>query len=766
MNIVFKLILIQLIFAMSTFAGNLPLEKISLQLHWKHQFEFAGYYMAKEKGFYQDVDLDVNILEYENGVEPSKSVTQNEHAFAVGYSSVILDETNTNEMVLLSAIFQSSPHVLVSLRSSGIKSIKDFKNKKIMIDPEATKSAAFISMLRANGVSFDDMTIQEPTFKVDALINATTDLDALYYSNETYSLDKKGIAYDVWNPKDYGFDFYSDLLFTSKKELKAHPETVENFRAASLKGWEYAFDHIDETVAVILKKYNAQAKSEGELVYEANILKKLAYTTGNDLGTIEKTKIQRLMDIYNVLGVYKNKINLDEFIYKIPNNFFLNQKEKDYLINKKVINMCVDPDWMPFEKLENKKHIGIAADIFKIIKKSTDIDIKLMKTRTWTESLEFAQQRKCDILSLIMSTTERKKYLNFTTPYLKIPIVMATKLDVAFVNDFHSLKGKKLGITKGYAFAEILKTSFPDLTIVDVQNINDGLTKVVQGDLYGYVGTLASIGYAFQTKFTGELKIAGKFDGTWDLSVGVRNDDDVLLGILQKAINDIDKNVQQQVLNNWLAINYVKGVDYTLLLQTIGAFTLVLLIVLFFYMKQLKLQKQLELLASTDPLTKLYNRRYFSDMSEHIFDLAKRNKTDLSLIMLDIDDFKAINDAYGHKVGDDVIVSIAKLLQTFSRKSDIACRFGGEEFILLLPETCLSGAAVIAEKIRTQIQNSAIKLNTSKDIKFTSSFGIAEVDAFNDKNIETVINRADDALYEAKESGKNKVCVYKDKHAN
>lgn len=96
----------------------------------------------------------------------------------------------------------------------------------------------------------------------------------------------------------------------------------------------------------------------------------------------------------------------------------------------------------------------------------------------------------------------------------------------------------------------------------------------------------------------------------------------------------------------------------------------------------------------------------------------------------------------------------------------IVCRFGGEEFILLLPETNLSGATVIAEKIRAEIENSSVKLNISQEIKFTASFGVGQVDIKNDASIETVIKKADDAMYEAKESGKNKVCVQKDDYAN
>jgi len=171
------------------------------------------------------------------------------------------------------------------------------------------------------------------------------------------------------------------------------------------------------------------------------------------------------------------------------------------------------------------------------------------------------------------------------------------------------------------------------------------------------------------------------------------------------------------------------------------------------------LQNELKLLASTDPMTKLYNRRYFTEISEHIFDLSHREEKNLSVIMLDIDKFKNINDTYGHKVGDEVIIDLANILKTVQRKSDINCRFGGEEFVILLPNTSLEGATVVAQKIRETIENSVIKIEAQKDIKYTASLGVSKVDIQNDRNVEKAIQRADKALYEAKNSGRNKVCI-------
>ena len=171
------------------------------------------------------------------------------------------------------------------------------------------------------------------------------------------------------------------------------------------------------------------------------------------------------------------------------------------------------------------------------------------------------------------------------------------------------------------------------------------------------------------------------------------------------------------------------------------------------------LQKELKLLASTDSMTKLFNRRYFTKISKTLLDLAKRNKTDSSIIMLDIDKFKKINDTYGHQTGDDVIIAFSKILQKSCRKSDIICRWGGEEFIIFLPQTNIDGALIIADKIRVVAENSVHKSLYNQEVKFTISAGISLIENNKDGNIEAPINRADEALYMAKESGRNRVCT-------
>lgn len=172
------------------------------------------------------------------------------------------------------------------------------------------------------------------------------------------------------------------------------------------------------------------------------------------------------------------------------------------------------------------------------------------------------------------------------------------------------------------------------------------------------------------------------------------------------------------------------------------------------------LQNELKLLASTDPMTHLYNRRYFTKISQHIFDLSKRDNKELSIIILDIDKFKNINDTYGHQVGDEVIISLANKLIEHQRKSDIVCRYGGEEFVLLLPNTSRDGATIVANKIREDVESLVVKSISNKDLKFTISLGVSRVDIENENNIERALKNADEALYKSKNSGRNKTTTY------
>lgn len=170
-------------------------------------------------------------------------------------------------------------------------------------------------------------------------------------------------------------------------------------------------------------------------------------------------------------------------------------------------------------------------------------------------------------------------------------------------------------------------------------------------------------------------------------------------------------------------------------------------------------KQQLKEQANRDYLTGLYNRRYFNDIAQELIYISKRENKAISVVMIDIDKFKNINDSYGHASGDEIIKSLSKILIEHTRKSDIVSRFGGEEFALLLPFTDKNGAAKIARKIRKIVEEKVVTVTNDKELHFTVSLGVDTLQ-HSDKNIEEVLHRADEALYKAKESGRNRVVIY------
>jgi len=173
--------------------------------------------------------------------------------------------------------------------------------------------------------------------------------------------------------------------------------------------------------------------------------------------------------------------------------------------------------------------------------------------------------------------------------------------------------------------------------------------------------------------------------------------------------------------------------------------------------------KLIKILSMTDELTGLFNRRGFDSRMNLEWARAKREQASLSIILLDLDDFKNYNDVYGHLQGDKALATVAKVLtQSIKRAIDFAARWGGEEFIALLPDTGVSGALSVAEKIRQNIEDTQIPCDDGDITNVTMSLGVNTYIPRQEISIQEFIDGADQALYAAKKTGKNKVCIYKD----
>ncbi len=244
-------------------------EAISVQLLWKHQFQFAGYYMAIEKGFYAEEGLEVSLKEFDFGIDLVDEIVQGNSQFGVARTSLLIDKNAGADVVALFAAYQQSPLMLLTRKDSGVLLSSDLKDRDVMITNDAKKVGEIIAMLLQAGITVSDFNQQEHSYNVQDLIDGKTEAMASYISNEPYQMELKGVDYNVIHPKDYGFDMYSDILFSSREYIQQNPEITDRFYRASIRGWLYAFENIEETAQIIFDRYNSQSKTLPALILKA-----------------------------------------------------------------------------------------------------------------------------------------------------------------------------------------------------------------------------------------------------------------------------------------------------------------------------------------------------------------------------------------------------------------------------------------------------------------------------------------------------------------
>ena len=443
------------------------------------------------------------------------------------------------------------------------------------------------------------------------------------------------------------------------------------------------------------------------------------------------------------------------FLVSTKDISYFTDSEIEFIQSKSKISYCVDPDWFPLEAISNGKHVGVSADFLGIINQKIGISFVLVPTTSWTESLYYFKERHCDILPLAVATPQRRAYADFTQPYLSLPLVLVNRNNEPFIADLSKIVGQKIGMVEGYGFAEVLPEKYPLMQFEWVSSLADGLDKVKSKELFGFVDILPTVSYALQKDYH-SLKIAGTFDSTQSLGIAVRNDEPLLLSVLDKAINFFDDNTHKKIMDDWTSVRYDVHVDYALLWRSIGLVMLfvISIIAIFLYRQHLlkTYNRKLEHISSVDRLTGCCNRLKIDEFLEHQVNLHKRYRQSFSIILSDIDYFKNVNDQHGHLAGDKILIEIAEIFKNNIRNTDLLGRWGGEEFIIICPQTSMQDAKTLAESLRNILSK-----HYFEGVGFrTASFGVMEyLDSQWTPN--DLIKFADDLLYKAKEQGRN--CV-------
>ncbi len=736
--------------------GQPPLEKVSVQLQWADQFQFAGYYVAKEKGFYRDAGLDVTIQKFDPKQVAVDAVMSGKSTYGIGRSSLLIDRMEGKDVVALAALFQSSPFVLLSRKSADIQTPRDLIGKRIMMTRDFQDTISIRAMLNSQDIRMDQMRFIEHSYNPLDIVNGKTDVMACYISNEPFVLKEKGVETNAINPEAYGFDFYSDILFTSGTEFRDHPRRVRSFVDATLKGWEYAFAHIPETAQLIRERYNTQNKSLESLIYEGQVLKELAYRGNVPLGAISLEKFRRISDIYRVLGIKQDEKRLEGFVYdeNISKTLPLSIDERTFL-HRNTIRYASTSTWPPFNFYAQSDHTklqGVAVDFWKLIVQRTGMKTSFVASPTWTAVIDSIKTKSADVTLGTSISKEKESYALFSKPYASFANVIVTNKQIDFLSGLEALQGKRIAMGEGYTIKDAIAAKYPNITIIGTEDTREALKLLSAGKVDAVVDILPVVAYLINADHFLDLKISGTTEFVFDIRMMIRNDYPELKAIIDKAIDSITPAERQRILNRYIAITYENRTDYGWIYSTVAIALMIIAVFIYRQFEMGKYQKKLLKMATTDPLTGLANRIRLDEKLFECHQFYQRSQRPFSVVIIDLDYFKRVNDTYGHLIGDKTLIALSNLLSDNVRSTDMVGRWGGEEFMIVCPETNSDGARQLAEKIQSVIE----QYDFPSIHTMTCSFGIS--DSREGDRIENIVGRADSALYRAKKEGRNRIC--------
>jgi diguanylate cyclase (GGDEF)-like protein/PAS domain S-box-containing protein len=617
-----------------------------LQLKWKHQFQFAGFYAAQQQGYFAAEGLEVELREIDKGSTPAESVLRGDAQYGISDSSLVLQRLRGQPLVVLAAIFQHSPMVLMTTQASGITSPLQLKGKKVMYRKNID-DAVLLAMFTEAGLGIDQHQHVSTTFNHNSLLNGDTDAMAGYTTNQPYYYQQMGVPINILAPANYGIDFYGDMIFVEELYLKQHKQQALAFRRASVKGWAYALEHPEEIIDWMLANLKTD-KGREHLLFEAERTARLIQPELIELGYINPNRFRRITDIYKKQQLVDVNAELQGINYL---DYFGDHKARDL-----------------------GKWLSVAGIVL--------LAFFLVALVLWV--------------------------INYR---LKAQVSIRTRQ----LQSAHNELGNYLKLINRYVITSTIGT--------------DGRIQVVSDAL------------CFITGFSQEELVGNKHemlqhpDHDADIIIEVREQ----IKIQQFWSGEITYR-SKYGRKIWLEYEVAPLLDEH---GDLAGYTTVYI--------DITVKKDIETLSLTDSLTGLPNRRQLDETINKIMASAERHQRPFSLVLMDLDKFKLVNDNYGHQVGDDILQTTGKILLENTRKGDTAGRWGGEEFLIVCPESDIEGALQLADYLRNIIEHHQFDAIDRQ----TCSFGVAQWTA--GESYQQLLVRCDRALYKAKEQGRN--CV-------
>jgi len=745
-------------------------QPVTLQLKWYHQFQFAGYYAALEKGFYREAGLDVTILEGSPERDPIEAVLAGEADFGIGASELLLAYAEGQPVVALAAIFQHSPLILLAREGPELHTFHDLVGKSIEIVPHEYE---LFALLQAMGYGPADFILKPRKGALDDLIGGRVAAVSAYSTDEPYLLAKAQIPYIAISPRSAGVDFYGDTLFTRAGLLAESPQTVRAFREASLRGWAYAMAHPEEIAELILRRYKPERERE-HLLYEARTMRHLILPELVELGYMHPGRWKHIADTYAQLALLPADVPLDDFLYQPqqqPDLTWFYWSGAGALLLVLLISgiaiYILNLNGRLREKEERYRALFETAPVAILVwdrqRRITQWNRQAEHTFGWSAGEAIGR----DFLDFMVPTDEAAHVLSIADTMFGGATTTAsfnwnlTKSGRRILCEWrntvlHDSSGEVTGmvaealdITEKHRIEEALRDSERRYRLL-AENAVDVIWTMDLNGRFTYVSPSVERlrGYSVEEVLQQDLRSSLTPETAHEAEEGLAH---------LHATGEVLKHrweVEQYCKDGstvWTDVNVNVVRDAAGKPQEILGITRDAT-------QRKRLEERLQQMAHFDMLTGLPNRALFFDRLESALHLARRNHSTVALLFLDLDGFKGANDTYGHDFGDAILREVAARLQQSVRESDTVARMGGDEFTLILHSIdSPQDAAHVAEKVTRAI--SAPFCEDDREWTLSTSIGISLYPRDGDTR-ESLLNMADKAMYEVKHSGKNSYRFY------
>ena len=521
----------------------------------------------------------------------------------------------------------------------------------------------------------------------------------------------------------------------------------------------------NKEIDAILAKDLLLSKDERVVTKFASRPYYLATTKGND--AIIKELNYSISQIRQINPNYS--ISLYNKYFQVEDNYKLSltYDEIEFLKNIKKIKAVYVNNFAPLQNWnsKNKKPEGISIDIANIISKKLNIDIELQVVDSFEEALNFIKEHKADILIGIPNNYSFMDEYNLymTKSYISSPIFKIENKLTVNADEYNKI----LALPKKYLYdLDISIENIDSSKIIYYDNIEDCINAVNKGTADYTYGDLYSVESNTREKYHKNISVIYKNKLNNDLCIGLSNNNDVLLlRIINKIINSISaeelntivyKNTlytkNKITLQSFIYSNYIEVMIFIISILVITSLSTYIIMKIRLQNKN-KQNSILKEKSETDSLTGIFNRGACKELISNYIE-NKSNDLYGAFFIIDIDNFKGVNDNLGHKIGDDVLKDLADNLKRLFRKSDIVGRWGGDEFIVFMKDLDFSNLHV-ASKIATNLCNTMNKTVTYNDISQNISLSIGIVFTKDNINFTELYQKADEILYTVKENGKN-----------